>query len=502
MPRWARHFGVLIIACSLGCTTTGARWNFPNILPAGASSWMQRKPALPHSDPEAEEQADEPLVAIRDPNAPIRHDPATRMLIEAELKDATPEERNEWLAFLGTVESEQVPYVLRARRIAEGRKNAPLIADTESASGKHADSPTATAASSQTIVNVSATSTEPVAGNAKSAETNTKPADGNATGKSRKFSSGWLWSHPNEAENADNSAPPAEKVDRSTFGLPLMAGGHNKSESQVAMASAESAAPPEVNPAFPPSAGLSSRLTPGSQFWEDEMQKLIALLEAETGTTPGRTLTSDEVRKQVALRMLYLIQNEPMKAQLVIPGIPAGEQEFWTSIFLGLAEHLDSSGAVDPAERATQTMAHLNAAASHLHETARLRLRHVAFSQEINGFGNYLEFPRNEFAPGQTVLVYAELRNFHSEPTENGYFRTRIKSTIEIYKVGASRQMVDRSSFDGTEDLCRALRTDYYHSYRIDLPTHLSPGRHALKLIVEDELTGKMATETLEFEVQ
>jgi hypothetical protein len=43
------------------------------------------------------------------------------------------------------------------------------------------------------------------------------------------------------------------------------------------------------------------------------------------------------------------------------------------------------------------------------------------------------------------------------------------------------------------------LRTDYFHSYKIDLPPHLPPGPYALVLSVQDELTGKVASQAINF---
>ena len=231
------------------------------------------------------------------------------------------------------------------------------------------------------------------------------------------------------------------------------------------------------------------------------MSKLISLLEAEASSVSA---TEDahsriDIRKQVGLRMLYLIANEPQKAFQAIPGLPPEDQEFWTSIFQGLAEHLNQVGANDPAERATQTLAHLRNAAYHLQQTAHLRLRNLTFCQQINGFGNYETFPTNEFHAGQTVLIYSEIRNFKSIPTDDGHYLTRIRSTIEIYTTHDGQRLVDRNTYDPTEDQSRSLRTDYYHSYRLDLPANLVPGPHLVKVILQDELTGKQATESIHF---
>jgi len=129
-------------------------------------------------------------------------------------------------------------------------------------------------------------------------------------------------------------------------------------------------------------------------------------------------------------------------------------------------------------------------------------MRNLTFCQQINGFGNYETFSADQFSAGQTVLIYAEIRNFKSVPIEESYYLTRIRSTIEIYTTRDGQRLVDRSTYDPTEDRSRTMRTDYYHSYRLDLPANLSPGPHLVKLILQDELTGKQTTESLPFLVK
>ena len=51
-----------------------------------------------------------------------------------------------------------------------------------------------------------------------------------------------------------------------------------------------------------------------------------------------------------------------------------------------------------------------------LQEKAKLELRNVTFCHKISSFGNYEKYARDEFSPGQEVLLYAEVANIHSEP--------------------------------------------------------------------------------------
>ena len=83
-----------------------------------------------------------------------------------------------------------------------------------------------------------------------------------------------------------------------------------------------------------------------------------------------------------------------------------------------------------------------------------------------------------------------------------GQQRAILKSTIEIYKAGSAGDIVDRITFPATEDLCNNARRDYFHSYEFVIPQRASLGPHVLKLTVEDQLSQKIATYTLNFSVR
>jgi hypothetical protein len=187
------------------------------------------------------------------------------------------------------------------------------------------------------------------------------------------------------------------------------------------------------------------------------------------------------------------------KALEAIPGVSAAEQEFWQQLLWAASDYFDADAMPDRTDRASQAVAQLRSAVQRLQPEAKLELRNVAFCQKISSFGNYQGFPADEFSPGQPVLIYAELQNFKSEPTSDGQYRTLVRSTIEIHGPGG---LVHREEFHPTEDFCRNHRRDYFHSYQLDIPQRCSLGPHVLKLIVEDQLSRKIATHSLRFTVK
>jgi hypothetical protein len=300
------------------------------------------------------------------------------------------------------------------------------------------------------------------------------------------------------------------------------------SNSAVTTAGADTKSPPPTDtpstpangaPSTPPSglAGLGNRLmgalSPSltaaaktaiqSGSWHDELQKIVAFAASEAGQTSVGTTDAEKlkyVEKQVHLRMLYLLSGQPAKSLEPISGLDAPDQEFWQQVFWGLSNYFDKTAMADPSDRATQTIAQLRTAVQRLKEKSKLELRNVAFCQKISSYGNYERVKRDEFTPGQSVLLYAEVENFKSEPTTEGPYRTILKSTVEIFDPRG--QLVVKTPFQDHDDLCANPRRDYYNTYDFAIPQRIGLGPHTLKLTVEDQISRKVATYTVNFTVK
>lgn len=235
-----------------------------------------------------------------------------------------------------------------------------------------------------------------------------------------------------------------------------------------------------------------------------ELNQMIDIAASDAARIPpGATREQQQqyIQKQVQLRMLYLMAGHQERALEAIPGIDPADQEFWQQVFWSLANYFDSDAMPDSSDRATQTIAQLRSAVQRLQESARLEIRNVNFCHKINSYGDYERFQRDEFTPGQPVLVYAEVENFKSDPTSDGRFRTLLRSTVDIHKAGDGG-LVQSIPFQATEDLCRNHRRDYFHSYEFTIPQRISLGPHVMKLTMEDQLSRKVATYSLNFTVR
>ncbi|HVW02333.1 MAG TPA: hypothetical protein VHB77_18410 [Planctomycetaceae bacterium] len=254
---------------------------------------------------------------------------------------------------------------------------------------------------------------------------------------------------------------------------------------------------------YPPGAPMGAPA--GNTSWNDHLQRLIAVAETEVGLlAPGHSDLERQtyIEKHVYLRMLYLMAGRHERAVAYIPGLDPADQEFWQQTLYGIANYFNSREMPNASDRAAQTISQFTTAMQRLKDKANLELRNVAFCQKVEHYGVYERFQRDEFFPGQPVVVYFEAANFHSEATSDGRYRTLLKARVEIHKPGGHGELIEQKDIPVSEDLCRNHRRDYYTSFLFDIPKRISLGPHVLKLIVEDQLSKKVSPYSLNFTVR
>lgn len=268
------------------------------------------------------------------------------------------------------------------------------------------------------------------------------------------------------------------------------------------MASA-AAAPPSnlMPPATAPTAAtgspvqlVSAEIPMGPAPWRQPLEAAIASLNSST-TTPG---SNDAVRREVYLRMLLLAAGRRDDALRPIEGISPDEQQYWTDQLYTLATYLDAERLPDAATRAAEARRHLARAVDHLGKASLLVVKNLAFCTEVNSFGMYKRFEQYQFKPGQRLLLYAELENFHSEPTQQG-FHTALRSSYQIFD--SRGQRVTGEDLALTEEYCQNARRDYFIRYFLSVPTRIYDGRYTLQLTIEDTLGRKIGQSTIDFVV-
>ena len=233
-----------------------------------------------------------------------------------------------------------------------------------------------------------------------------------------------------------------------------------------------------------------------SDKWRAHLATAIKQLDSEAAKTAQ---TAEGMSEHANLRMLQLIAGRRKDALQPIPSVPPSVQKFWTSQLYGLSVWLDAEKSPDWSHRAAEAQEHFTEALTALGESAPLRIRNLAFCTRIQAYGTIDEFPENVFVPAQEVVLYAEVENFASEQTPKGH-HTVLQSNCQIFD-GSGRRVADVGTTT-TEEHCRRCRRDFFIGYNLCLPKQIYPGKHTLKLTIEDLKSHKVAESSIDFTVR
>ncbi len=240
--------------------------------------------------------------------------------------------------------------------------------------------------------------------------------------------------------------------------------------------------------------------------WQTLLAKTIEQFEEEV---PKKPQNQEEYATLAKLRMLQLVAGRRREA--IAPfatgtsdsnrdfqPIDATVADFWAFELFGLDLLLDGNRIPQADRRSAEAKRHLLEAANALGATASLEICNMAFCRSVDGFGATIPIDDYQFTASQPVLIYAEIDNFKSVQTPKG-FHTSLKIGYQIFD-GAGR-LVERQDAVDMEEYCQNLRHDFFFSRIIRLPERIYPGRHQLKLTVEDLNGNKVGESSLAFEV-
>ena len=221
------------------------------------------------------------------------------------------------------------------------------------------------------------------------------------------------------------------------------------------------------------------------------LDSVIEALEQELREWPGAASGRPERleewrRRQTDLRLLYGVAGRSADAARVIEGLPREEQEFWQSLMLAMNQYRATGTEADRTEQLTETLAQLRAATRHLQPLSRLEIYRLQFCTRIDGFGNAAAFPTSDFEPGQRLLLYAGVRNFRSELTGDGRYRSEFAAIVEFLRE-EDGEVLERIRLPQIPDECDEERTDYFQSFELTAP--VLEGNYIVRLHLRDQLT-------------
>ncbi len=233
------------------------------------------------------------------------------------------------------------------------------------------------------------------------------------------------------------------------------------------------------------------------------VELLIDALEKKVASWPhdaeGIPLEPEEYRKrQLDLRIARLIADQPAAAAEAIEAMPPQEQKFWQELVLGLAQFRTPPGSMAWDEQMAATISQLRSAVRQLEPVATLTLRRLEFCREIRGFGAVEPMLSDVLQPGDPVLIYAEIGNLAAELSDDGTYRTVFSGSIQLWTVDGTEPL-ETWPVEAVEEEATSRREDYFLSYRMNLPAHLPSERYELRLVVQDDLTGRRTSGRLRF---
>jgi hypothetical protein len=246
----------------------------------------------------------------------------------------------------------------------------------------------------------------------------------------------------------------------------------------------------------PPILSAISAADPGSQDWRKDIDEAIKDLQGRLSDAPQ---TTAEVHQQVSLRLLELLAGHTEDALKPIPQISHEEQDYWSGQVYALATYLDHHSQPDDKRRAAASVAHLDEAVGHLRELGSLALRNLTFCKNIYDYGSYEPYDEPQFSPGQQVLLYVEVENYHSDSTDKG-FCTSLGTSYEVFDDHGKR--LEGGDFPDVEDCCRSRRRDFHIQYGLAIPKKLGPGKYRLDLDMKDRRGDKLGHASIDFEIR
>ncbi len=226
------------------------------------------------------------------------------------------------------------------------------------------------------------------------------------------------------------------------------------------------------------------------------LARSITALEKNVGTASS---DKSALRTQALLRMLYLTAGRREDALRPIEGLNETEQEYWTHQLYALSTYLDDERLTDPMRRSAEASRHLDQAARRLRESAGLTVRNLTFCSAVSSYGVYTPMTKSEVKPGQQLLLYAEVENFTSRETPQGY-HTALKARYQLFDSKGTK--ADEHEFPVTEEHCQNPRRDYFVRYFLTVPQRLYDGKYTLQVTVEDTLGNKVGQGSIDLHVK
>ena len=209
----------------------------------------------------------------------------------------------------------------------------------------------------------------------------------------------------------------------------------------------------------------------------------------------------DDLKGQVRLRYLYLAEGRLEKAKAPPAGLDPDRAVLlmkWINAAVTVERSLQDPSVVS-ADAATAIRDLQDWAGDH----ADLEIVRLALCTSIHSYGRFDPIPEGFLASGRAnrAFVYCEVRNFGSEMTTGGKYRTRIAHHLELLTPQGHSVWKDSEQME-VADECLNRRHDFFFNRLFQLPLGINPGQYILKITVEDKIKLRVDEATLPLEIK
>ena len=214
-----------------------------------------------------------------------------------------------------------------------------------------------------------------------------------------------------------------------------------------------------------------------------------SLLDRFLSHLKEQALESSDFDSEWSLRMTQLALHRDAEAVAVAAHLPGTARDMMVTLIR--AAQAVRRVAREPAPPDEEVLERIDELHRIVADRADPSVTTVALCRKVTTYGVYEEMAAHDFVAGRTTqtIVYSEIRNLRSEPTDEGRFRTRLATRVEV--LTADGRSVWEHEEPQIVDLCRRPRTDFFIAQSITLPPTLPAGAYVLKMMVEDKLSGR-----------
>jgi hypothetical protein len=248
---------------------------------------------------------------------------------------------------------------------------------------------------------------------------------------------------------------------------------------------------PEVASASPQAKALFPPEPATPKDWRGHVDAAIGELGAHASSPPTSV---GEARERMRLQLLQLVAGDTKRAVAPAAGLSSAEQGYWSNQLYAMSTMLDEKGPADLRTRVDAAVRHQTEASAKLRSMGNLQIRNFVACREVYGYGAYEPDAESRYAPGDQIVLYAELDNYRSDATAEGY-RTTFDSSYRL--VNQAGDEVATGDFPVVDDLCLTLRRDFHIQFAVTLPATAAPGEYRLELSVTDRLGQKIGSDQL-----